>query len=371
MISGELKNAGYKANRGLLDQKAAFKWLAKFIRGFGGDPDNITSMSESAGSVMNLHHLSSTENLYRRAIVHGGSPLLFKPLPQSVAERSYYETLGLLGLQDLSADRRIESLLQIQPEMLLTQIPPTIPFNITQDDESIQTYTFQDVGAFAEGSKLLPGTQWCRELVIGCCQLDSQVFEILGMLPKENVIEPFIKALEAHITNAATLHKVLDMYGISRATTDADALVPVLRFISEVKFCAAAHFYASSWPQDSYLYHFDELNPWHGPWQGYATHGLELAYLFQNYNEYLNADQKQVSRAMGADMIEFAYGRAPWARFRDQRGFQVYGDSSENIATWVPYGSEKDGRTTRITKLRDEVGLDDCASAIEAFLHLS
>lgn len=369
MISEELKEAGYKPNRGLLDQKAAFHWLAKFIRGFGGDPNNITSMSQSAGSVMNLLHLYSTEPLFKRAIVHGGSPILFGLLPQSVAEGSYQEALKIFGLQDLSADERIEALLQIEAERLLTQIPPTIPFNPTEDEGAIRPQTFEDVEMFTENSKLLPGLHWCQQLMIGCCQLDSQVFEVIGMVQKQNIVAPFIKALEAHVTNPATLYKVLEMYEISITMTDAHALVPVLRFISEVKFCAAAHFYASAWPRDSYLYHFDEANPWRGPWQGYATHGLELAYLFQNYNEHLNAEQNNTSKAMGADMIEFAYGNSPWTSFRDQEGFQVFGNSSENIKAWTPYGSEKDGRTTRIATLRDEIGLEKCSRAIDAFLH--
>lgn len=70
-----------------------------------------------------------------------------------MAERLYHETLKLLGLQDLIVDQRIESLLQIQPELLLNRIPPTIPFNTTQDGESIKTQTFQD-----GGFKLLPGS---------------------------------------------------------------------------------------------------------------------------------------------------------------------------------------------------------------------
>ena len=119
------------------------------------------------------------------------------------------------------------------------------------------------------------------------------------------------------MTNPAAIHEVLEMYDISMAMSDAHTLVQVLRFISEVKFCAAAHFYASSYSLDLYLYHFDELNPWQGPWQGYATQGLQIAYLFQNHNGHLSSHQKQVSEAIGADIIEFSHEIAPWTSFRN------------------------------------------------------
>lgn len=49
MTSKELRDAGYKANNGFHDQRAALQWIKKFIGGFGGDPDEITVVGESAG----------------------------------------------------------------------------------------------------------------------------------------------------------------------------------------------------------------------------------------------------------------------------------------------------------------------------------
>ena len=50
LTSEELKAAGYKGNNFLRDQRAGLAWVKQHIAGFGGDPDNITVIGESAGA---------------------------------------------------------------------------------------------------------------------------------------------------------------------------------------------------------------------------------------------------------------------------------------------------------------------------------
>src|SRR6202000_628186 len=60
-------------NQGLRDQRNAFLWIKKFIRGFGGDPENITAFGESAGSVSISLHLCSNVPIFNRAILQSGT----------------------------------------------------------------------------------------------------------------------------------------------------------------------------------------------------------------------------------------------------------------------------------------------------------
>jgi carboxylesterase type B len=55
-----MRKAGYVANNGLRDQINAFRWIQKFISGFGGDPESVTFIGQSAGG--SRSHKRSSED---------------------------------------------------------------------------------------------------------------------------------------------------------------------------------------------------------------------------------------------------------------------------------------------------------------------
>lgn len=71
---GYIADAPAPANRGLLDQIFALRWVRDNIANFGGDPDDITVAGESAGAMCILALLSTgRRDLFHRAIVQSGS----------------------------------------------------------------------------------------------------------------------------------------------------------------------------------------------------------------------------------------------------------------------------------------------------------
>lgn len=62
-------------NAGLKDQVLALKWVQKNIKSFGGNPENVTIMGESAGSACVHYHMMSpmSKGLFGRAIMQSGS----------------------------------------------------------------------------------------------------------------------------------------------------------------------------------------------------------------------------------------------------------------------------------------------------------
>ena len=102
---------GREGNFGLDDQLCAIRWVKAHIRDFGGDPDNITLMGQSAGAISIQYLCLDPENagLFRRAIMMSGAGLFPKfSLPRPAEEtRAYWEQfMELCGCKSLEELRR-------------------------------------------------------------------------------------------------------------------------------------------------------------------------------------------------------------------------------------------------------------------------
>ena len=87
----ELKEeAGFTGNYGLFDQLCAIQWVHDNISAFGGDPDNVTIMGQSAGGMSVQQHSMSplSEGLFHKAVMCSGGGVS-KILSAAPAEKHY------------------------------------------------------------------------------------------------------------------------------------------------------------------------------------------------------------------------------------------------------------------------------------------
>jgi juvenile-hormone esterase len=111
-------------NFGLKDQALGIKWTVRNIAAFGGNPNRITLIAQSAGAVSANFHMMSpqTKNLFHRVILMSGTVLTpyayinRDPLGQFIL---LAEKAGILNARLLTAKQIIEKLKKMKAEDIM------------------------------------------------------------------------------------------------------------------------------------------------------------------------------------------------------------------------------------------------------------
>ena len=180
-------------NFALLDQIAALKWVQKNIRSFGGDPDNVTIMGQSAGAI-NVQHLIGSKaaaGLFKRAIALSFNSITTEyPVMKTLGEAEKEASQALKG-------RTLADLRKMTPEEIME-----LGYNPSTVIRDTSTGTLPLKEAFATNS-------WNKvDMIWGGVAGDPYIFD--SMIPIGDVFSPLDT-----LNSSSYKKKVQNRFGIN------------------------------------------------------------------------------------------------------------------------------------------------------------
>ena len=290
------------SNLGLRDLLAALRWLRAEAAAFGGDPDRIILMGESAGAgaIAHLLAIPETESLIAGAILQSGAPAstltrdVAATVTESLLRAAGVETVD--GLRTLPLDELLTAQAAADAEMLATV--GMMPLHPVVDDDLLTDSPM--AAARARTLAAIP-------LVIGTTMHEMELFrDAIPELPVELSV-PFLASKLTPVLGATpsdeTVGRGLDAVDadLAEAIADTDLHLPAA-------LIADAH---AARELPVWRYRFD----WQAPTIK-AAHATDLPFTFgtldvDTWREFLGAGG---DAAAEADSLS-ARMRSAWASF--------------------------------------------------------
>ncbi|MCX7857474.1 MAG: carboxylesterase/lipase family protein [Deltaproteobacteria bacterium] len=311
---------------GILDQICALKWIKENIEVFGGDPENITLVGESAGgiSIACILVMEGTENLFKRIVIQSGNAeAVFSGEKATEYAR---RLLKILGINEKEVEKlrgfSSEELVKAE-EALLKESKELTVFSPTIDGDHLKGKPI-DILRKEHVSNI--------SLLIGTNLHEWNIFSLTDPRIRSLEIEDIKKVLLKSFSEGS-VNQILNYYserlkkeGIepkawriySYFMTDTFFLIPTLELVEKwVSFSCPVFLYLFTWP-----------SPYLGGELG-SCHTLELGFLFGNYDDRFfgsGRDADRLSKSMQDAWASFARTGDP---------------SCESLGSWSDYGKEK------------------------------
>jgi para-nitrobenzyl esterase len=323
------------SNNGVRDVLAALAWVSRNIAEFGGDPDAVTLVGQSAGATMvsTLAVMPAAAPYAARAVIMSGGPTQLQGREDCRSfSAGFLEHAGISSYKELTA-LELSQLMSLQKAYVQHSGLANAAFRLTVDGDLIPEYP---IPAAASGRiNRIP-------LLIGTTKEEMSFIQYRPLERSLNVQKIIDTGLR--LETEETIRRLDDGYRAAYGPRRSRAMLytDLLFRISSCWLAESAAASAAVW-----MYRFDfetsllRMNGLH------AFHSTDLPYLFGNFSSFLVKPMFLLKRDMDEvlavaeqvqnDFAQFARtGTLPWEQYTAEQGSARCYDLPQTLQSAVP-----------------------------------
>ncbi|KAL3305932.1 para-nitrobenzyl esterase [Colletotrichum asianum] len=355
MIASQDSDAAPKGvNFGLHDQRLALIWVNRNIAAFGGNEAKVTIMGQSAGAGSCHTHLLEAElgvskPLFRKAGLISGAWGSLDSISLKMADKRWAELCRLRSVEDESPVDRLEALKKVPLTDLLQSVSDLHWwfFAMVVDDLTIRRSSLGcHISVHLGHGEANGPAKAANEKVQIMVTASAREFEGFARMANWKYAK-FRAVFSSSYPSDAAAENVLRAYGILPTSSHKELFDGFVQFISDAtmayKIHRAAEFFKTYRKKQAVLrgqdprrvgvqtYNIEFGNPFPGPLQGVAHHGVCMIYTFGNFHDALEKVDQGTPEGYVEPGQEFSETTRPESPQRAEVADQIMTEVTDHI----------------------------------------